>query len=230
RVLAQPAEVTRRLGHAEFRWRGGARGTDRPLERAFVSIERRTARGWQSEHDDLGTTIEWRVAGNEQVPLGPGYLKEANEGRYTARWETPLDAATGRYRFVVSAKEYRLRSKPFEVTRGAALAVVPVKARRGRAAFTLAYPTADPYVDLTWRPQVATGRPVSVSVGRATVEVKPSRRGIYTISAKPGVRVKVPARVRGDDFGNRTGRHTSFVAGASDTRRPREPYPLLMPW
>ncbi len=229
-ALAQPAAVTRRLDHAVFVWRGGARGTDRPLERSFVSIERRTPRGWRSTHDDLGTTIEWRVAGNEQVPLGPGYLKEANEGRYTARWEAPLDAAPGRYRFVVTAKQYRLRSRPFELARGAALEVVPVRARPGRASFTLAYPEVDPYVDLTWRPQVATGRVVRVRVAGRTVQVKPSVHGVYTVRAKPGVRVTVPARTRGDAFGNRTRRRTTFTADAAEERRPREPYPLLSPW
>lgn len=229
RVVRQPS-TTKRLGHAVFRWDGGARGTDRPLEFAFVSIERRVAGGWSSAYDDLGTTIEWRVAGNEQVPLGPGYLKEANEGRYSARWEAPLDAATGSYRFVVTAKRYRLQSKPFELKRGRALEVVPVRARRGRAAFTLAYPAPRPYVDLTWRPQVATGHTVTVRVDGAKVKVRPSRLGVFVVPAKPGVRVTVPARTRGDAFGNRTGRRTAFTAGAADTRRPREPYPLLMPW
>lgn len=229
-ILEQPTAVTRRLGHAVFVWRGGARGTDRPLERAFVSIERQTADGWQVEHDDLGTTIEWRVAGNEQVPLGPGYLKEANEGRYSARWEAPLDAATGRYRFVVTAKQYRLRSATFAVTRGALLTVVPVRSPRGQASFTLVYPVAEPYVDLTWRPQVATGGFATVRVAGKRISVQPSRRGVFTVAASPGQRVRVAAGARGDAYGNRTSRRTSFRAGTVDTPPPREPYPVLSPW
>ena len=123
-VLEQPGRVSR-LGRAAFSWRGGARGTDRPLDRAFVSVERRAGGRWRTVHDDLGTTIEWRVEGNEQVPLGPRYASEANEGRYTAHWEVPLDTTPGRYRFVVTAKRYQLVSGAFPVRRGSLLTVGP---------------------------------------------------------------------------------------------------------
>lgn len=231
-ALEQPRGATR-LSRAVFAWRGGARGTDRPLDRAFVRVQRRTDGGWRTVHDDLGTTIEWRVAGNEQVPLGPRYAMEANEGRYTARWEVPLDTAPGSYRMVVTAKRYRLASSPFAVGRGALLTVVPVRAAAGRAAFTLAYPVAEPYADLTWRPQVArgeAGEAVEVLVAGERVLVAPSRRGVFEVAAAPGDRVVVPARTVGDAFGNRTARRTAFVAGEPTAPRPREPYPLLPPW
>ena len=228
-VLAQPVGVER-LERAAFSWRGGARGTDRPLDRAFVRVERRADAGWRRVHDDLGTTIEWRVEGNEQVPLGPGYVVEANEGRYTAHWEVPLDTTPGRYRFVVTAKQYRLASASFPVTRGAQLAVEPVRASPGRAAFTLAYPQPEPYADLTWRPQVSRGTPVTVLVSGERVRVSPSRRGVFEVAAAPGERVVVPARTVGDPYGNRTGRRTAFTAGEPTAPRPREPYPVLSPW
>jgi neutral ceramidase len=228
-VLDQPDGVER-LARAAFSWRGGARGTDRPLDRAFVRVERRVDGGWRRVHDDLGTTIEWRVEGNEQVPLGPGYLMEANEGRYTARWEVPLDTTPGSYRFVVTAKQYRLASSPFPVTRGSQLAVQPVRAPAGRAAFTLAYPQPVPYADLTWRPQVAHGRPVTVLVSGERVRVSPTRRGVFEVAASPGERVVVPARTVGDPYANRTGRRTAFTAGEPTAPRPREAYPILSPW
>ncbi|HEU5454270.1 MAG TPA: neutral/alkaline non-lysosomal ceramidase N-terminal domain-containing protein, partial [Nocardioides sp.] len=228
-VLEQPVGVDR-LARAALSWRGGARGTDRPLDRAFVRVERRTDGGWRRVADDLGTTIEWRVEGNEQVPLGPGYLVEANEGRYTAHWEVPLDTTPGRYRFVVTANRYRLASSTFPVTRGAQLSVEPVRAPAGRAAFTLAYPEPVPYADLTWRPQVARGTPVSVLVAGERVRVSPSRRGVFEVAASPGRRVVIPEGTVGDDYGNRTRRRTAFTAGEPNAPRPREPYPVLSPW
>jgi hypothetical protein len=228
-VLEQPVGVDR-LARAKFSWRGGARGTDRPLDRAFVRVERRTDGGWRRVHDDLGTTIEWRVEGNEQVPLGPGYLVEANEGRYTAHWEVPLDTAPGQYRFVVTAKRYRLASSPFPVRRGSQLSAEPVRAPAGRAAFTLAYPKPVPYADLTWRPQVARGTWVTVLVAGERVQVSPSRRGVFEVAASPGQRVVVPAGTVGDAYGNRTSRRTAFTAGEATASRPREPYPVLSPW
>jgi neutral ceramidase len=228
-VVDQPVGVER-LSRATFSWRGGARGTDRPLDRAFVRVERRVDGGWRRAYDDLGTTIEWRVEGNEQVPLGPGYVMEANEGRYTARWEVPLDTRPGRYRFVVTAKRYRLASSSFPVTRGSQLSVRPVRSPVGRAAFTLTYPQPEPYVDLTWRPHVARRVPVTVLVSGQRVRVSPTRRGVFELAASPGERVVVPARTLGDRYGNRTGRRTSFIAGESTAPRPHEPYPLLSPW
>ena len=59
RVLAQP-RATARLGHARLRWRGGGSGTDRPLDRPFVAVQRHTARGWRTTDTDLGLSILWR--------------------------------------------------------------------------------------------------------------------------------------------------------------------------
>jgi hypothetical protein len=193
-------------------------------------VERHTDSGWRRAYDDLGITIEWRVEGNEQVPLGPGYLMEANQGRYTAQWEVPLDAAPGRYRFVVTAKRYRLASTSFPVAPGAQLSVEPVRAPAGRAAFTLAYPQPEPYADLTWRPHVARGRSVTVLVSGERVQVAPSRRGVFEVAASPGERIVVPEASVGDPFGNRTARRAAVTAGEPTAARPREPYPVLSPW
>jgi neutral ceramidase len=229
-VVEQPARVAR-LERASFTWRGGARGTDRPLDRAFVRVERRAPGGWLRVADDLGSRVAWRVEGNEQVPLGPRYLVEANEGTYTAPWEVPLDASAGRYRFVVTAKRYRLASDPFPVARGSLLEVVPVRAADGRAAFTLAYPRSEPYTDLTWRPEVAVGGgAVRVRVGGRWLVVRPDASGVYAFAAPRGARAVVPAGTVGDPFGNATARRARFTAGGPARPRPSEPYPLLSPW
>jgi hypothetical protein len=87
-------------GTASFVWDGGDRGFDRPLDRAFVSIERVGAR---VETTDLGLRIIWLVDDN---------------GRYTATWHLPKETRPGTYRFVITANHYRLASKPFAVLRG----------------------------------------------------------------------------------------------------------------
>lgn len=55
-ALEQPADAER-LEHPTFVWQGGPAGQDRPLHRAFVTIQRRGARGWRTVDDDLGLRI-----------------------------------------------------------------------------------------------------------------------------------------------------------------------------
>jgi len=88
-VVRQPA------AGAEFAWRGGPRGFDRPLDTPFVTIERRSGDRWVSVADDLGLDLRWRVD---------------DEGVYVAEWLKP---ASGTHRFVVTARRYRIESAPF---------------------------------------------------------------------------------------------------------------------
>lgn len=100
--LTQPRAAVGRCGYAEFGWRGGDLGTDRPFDRPFVIVQRRVAGDWQPITDDLGLQIVWTV---EQG------------GRYLARWEVPPDAPTGRHRLRISARRYSVASRPFTVSR-----------------------------------------------------------------------------------------------------------------
>ncbi len=226
-ITAQP-DAVRRLQRAHFGWQGGARGTDRPLDRAFVSIQHRNGSTWRRVADDLGTTIAWSVEGNEAVPLGPGYVKEANEGRYDARWEVPGDARPGSYRFVVTAKRYRIVSETFGVERSRALSVQPVRARSGRAAFTVAYPEAVPYDDITYRPAVARRARAVVSVAGHRRVLQASRKGVFDFAVRPGTRVTVQSAR--DTWGNTSRGSVHFTAGRPTAPRPREAYPVLRPW
>src|SRR4051794_14793791 len=76
-VDQQPAPVER-LKRASYEWRGGERGFDRPLDRAFVTIERRAGRRWTQVTNDLGLEVLWRVD---------------DSGRYTAQGQGPPSAA-----------------------------------------------------------------------------------------------------------------------------------------
>jgi neutral ceramidase len=171
KVAVQPASV-RRLRRASFGWQGGQRGFDRPFDRAFVSVQRLRGKRWRTVTDDLGLQILWRVDDN---------------GRYSAEWQVPLSAPTGRYRFAVTARRYRLRSKPFTVAVSRALAVHPL----GGGRLTLDYPPIDATADLTSHPAHANG---------GTVATVSQRRGtIFTLP--PGARVAAGAAR--DRYGNR---------------------------
>lgn len=227
--VSKPTTVAR-LEQAAFAWRGGPRGADRPLDRPFVRVQTRTADGWHTVYDDLGSTVAWEVEGDEQVPLGPRYVVEAGEGTYRARWEVPLDAARGRYRFVVTGKRYRLTSPPFGVTRAGVLTVRPVRAASGRAAFVLAYPRPEPYLDLTYRPRFADGGVAAVRVDGATSTAQAGRGGRFVVAAPAGARVVVPAGAARDRFGNVNGARRAFTAGEPRWTPPPEPYPVLGPY
>ncbi len=126
-ALSQPRGV-RRMERASFRWSGAPRGADRPLDRAFVRIQRRGDGGWRTIDSDLGLQTLWTVD---------------DEGGYEALWEPTFRQRLGRHRFLITGRRYRLRSRPFAVRRSRALRV---------AAGGLRYPAAIENRDLTWRP------------------------------------------------------------------------------
>ena len=178
-AAARPANV-RRLRRASFAWQGGERGFDRPLDRAFVSVQRLRGKRWRTVTDDLGLQLLWRVD---------------DSGRYTAEWQVPLSAPTGRYRFLVTARRYRLRSKPFKVSPSRALTVHPLGAGR----LTLDYPPVDAMADLTSRPAHANGGLVKGFVAGGTVTSR--RRGGRLFTLPAGARIAAGAAR--DLFGNR---------------------------
>lgn len=165
-VVAQP-EPAPRLGHAIFDWSGGERGFDRPLDRAFVAVQRRTPNGWRRVDSDLGLRIQWLVS---------------DDGQYRARWEPPVAARTGRHRFVVTANRYRLRSKGFSLRRSRELNARLVRSGGGRAVIELRYPRAVEDEDLTWRPR------------RAVIAAVPSVRGAQATLRNGGRRLLVEGR------------------------------------
>jgi hypothetical protein len=190
-VTSQPAPGYGRLERATFGWRGGPLGLDRPVDRAFVTAQRRKGSRWVTQDSDLGLAMLWKVDG---------------EGRHTVSWEIPLDTPRGRYRLVVTAKRYRLVSREFRVAGTGALEIVPVPGRPGRVAVGLQYPGAVRDVDLTHRPQFARGGVVRFRVGNRTVRVKRKRGRFFSVKVPAGVPVSVPARGARDRFRNVTAR------------------------
>src|SRR5690242_1426745 len=178
-VAWQPA-ATQRMQRASFAWTGGQRGFDRPLDRAFVTIERRAGTRWRYVTSDLGLQLLWRVDDN---------------GRYTAQWQVPLDQAAGVYRFVVTANHYGLTSQPFRVAPSTALKLSPA----GPNQVTLDYPPVDAMADLTSRPLRADGGTVSGVANGKRFTVRRKHGAVFTLPAG----AQVSAGGAADRYGNR---------------------------
>lgn len=172
------------LGHTAFGWSGGANGIDRPVDRAFVTIQRAFTRHrrtrWVRVTDDLGMTILWSSDAN---------------GHYLAQWEVPLAALSGRYRFLITAKSYRLTSQPFDVSPGTIL--IP---RVSGTTVTLDYPQPFLLDDWTYRPASAAGGTIRFLVDGRPRIVRERSSGGFPIPAGP--QVSLPARGARDRYGN----------------------------
>jgi hypothetical protein len=202
-VVYQPRPPKpRRLWRPHFAWRGGVRGFDRPLDRAFVQIQRRAASGaWQTVDSDLGQAVLWTVD---------------EDGLYRVWWEPPIDQPLGSYRFRITANRYTLASRPFELRPSAALTPRRVAAPPGKVAVVLDYPRAkvreeigDPLPDvtasLTHRPRSASSGQVTFIVDGRRITVQAGPGGRFEVNARPGDQVRIPAGGGRDAFGNRTG-------------------------
>jgi hypothetical protein len=168
------------MKRATFEWQGGERGLDRPFDRRFVAVERRRGKRWRRVTDDLGLQVLWRVD---------------DAGRYSAEWQVPLSAPVGRYRFVVTARKYKLASKAFRVSVSRALTVHSLGGGRVR----LDYPAVDAMADLTARPASADGGVVNGIVKR--------RGRVFALPAG----AEILAGAARDRYGNRNAR--AAVAG-----------------
>jgi len=190
-ALAEPRPAYARLQRAEFSWQGGPLGLDRPVDRAFVTAQRLTRKGWVDEDSDLGLAMLWSVDGN---------------GRYTVKWEIPRETRRGTYRLLVTGKRYQLASRQFRVFGSSALKVTRVDAPAGKYTVVLTYPDAVRDVDLTHRPRFADGGQVRFNVGGRTVTVRRKAGTIYfSVHASAGTPVTVDPLAARDRFQNGNG-------------------------
>ena len=196
-LLEQPAEAYGRFAHVGIAWQGGPQGLDRPVDRAFVTAERRVRGRWVRYDDDLGLAMLWTVD---------------DEGRHTAKWEIPRWAPAGTYRLVVTAKQYRLESRTFGVEPFRGLAVRQTGAPEGRVAVTLGYPEARRDIDLTSRPATAAQGTVFFRVGDRRVRVRRTISGVFSVAAPAGVPVVVETGAATDAWGNTNGEPLSLSA------------------
>jgi hypothetical protein len=210
KITKQPPASAARLGHPALEWQGGERGFDRPLDNAFVSVQRqvtvklkprpkkkpRKHRHRRRHHGRSSpqftgkvraarTVKRWRTVDSD---LGLAILWTVDSGGgYRAHWEAPLDAHLGTYRFLVTANRYGLKSRPFKVHASHGLIAVPVNAGAGLVGVELRYPAAnsreavgDPPGDVS---ADLTDRPEIAPAGLATFTVNGRR---VTVSDRPG--------------------------------------------
>jgi hypothetical protein len=189
-IEEQPRGVYRRLGHVPLEWQGGPLGLDRPVDRAFVVVQRRAGRRWVRADSDLGLAMLWQVD---------------DGGRYRAFWEIPRSARPGRYRMVVTAKRYRLESCEFRIAPSVSLQLHAADAGPGRVGVSLDYPEATRDVDITYRPAAASGGVVRFRVGSHLVTVRRRRGTVFSVPAPAGVPVQVADGGARDRYGNRAG-------------------------
>ena len=197
RITQQPGTI-RRLGLVDLAWQGAPSGADKPVDRAFITVERQDGTGWVPADNDLGTAIAWRVD---------------DGGGYRATWNPPETTPTGTYRFVVTAARYSLTSQPFGVRPSDALEVRSRTATSGTVRVEVGFPLPRENVDLIARPTILTAGTVDFRVGGRTVTAPIGRDGVATVAAPPGATVTVPAGAARDPDGNVNGR--AFTAGAA---------------
>jgi hypothetical protein len=201
-IESQPGAV-HRLERAAVSWNGGPRGEDRPLDRAFVSVQRLGADGrWSTVDSDLGLDILWEVD---------------DHGVYHARWEVPLDATLGSYRFEVDGNQYRLQSAPFTVQPSSALSARLLDGAPASSALELTYPAPVVNADLTARPDHAAGGAAKLLVNGQPSTVGASADGRFRLRLHSGDRVDLQPGAAQDRFGNRNANELSWTAGGSGT-------------
>jgi len=130
-------------------------------------------------------------------------FRAGERGAYRATWEPSPRAPLGRYRFLITARRYRLASRPFRLRPAHSLKET-VRRSGAELVVRLAYPAARREVDFTGRPgHAARGRAAVAVDGREITA--PIRGGRARIAARRGARVRpVPAAAR-DAYGNRGG-------------------------
>jgi neutral ceramidase len=208
KLVAQPRRATHRLKRPTFAWHGAKRGFDRPLDRAFVRVQRRSSAGWHAATSDLGLDVLWTVD---------------SDGVYHAEWEPPFKARLGTYRFRITANRYALTSRPFRLRPSRALEPHRVSAPSGKVAVELLYPPArategvgDPAPDanasLTARPHHAAAGRVSFLVNGRSITVTAGPGGRFEVPAQPGDKVKIKSGAARDRFGNSNGKALVMTA------------------
>jgi hypothetical protein len=207
-AVAQPQDVAR-FEQASFSWKGGPRGFDRPLDRAFITLRRRSGGRWRTIADDRGLQIVWDVG---------------DDGTYRARWEVQQDAPAGTYEFLVTANRYRLESARFLVRPSRALTASPI-ASGSRVGVALAYPPTGEVLAIqgngktfTWHPPTPSGGSATFCVGGRRVRVAHGHGASFTVRAPARAAVVLPAGGATDRFGNTNAAAVTVRAGRGACR------------
>ena len=169
-----------------------------------MSVQRATPGGWRTVDDDLGLRILWRIDDDRPQELGIPVLDARRRGTYRAWWEPPRDAAAGAYRFVVTARRYRLVSRAFARARRALAASRQAAGPTGPSGPRAPLPGAGARTRPHDPSRPGARRPVGLVVGgRRTVRAL-GEGGVLLVRPR-GASVRIPAGAARDRFGNVNG-------------------------
>ncbi|MFP4633279.1 MAG: neutral/alkaline non-lysosomal ceramidase N-terminal domain-containing protein [Halobacteriales archaeon] len=198
-IRRQPPAACERPGVVEFRWKGGRRGRDMPLDDDFVSLELDTGDGWRSVATDRDTGFVWTVEGET----------------YFARYDLPFDHPTGSHRFAVTARDYALRSREFEVTASSDLRVRGAVSCDGGVELRVQYPA--PTEELRRRRRrPRSGEVVFQFDGEHTASYESPGRYVADVDVEEGDVVVVPEDGARDGLGNSSGDAVEVAVGDVD--------------
>jgi neutral ceramidase len=213
-IVAQPPPSVRRGDVVTSSWVGGQPSVEVTPNEAFVTTQHWASRRWQTVFTD------------ESFQDITDYARDGVEDHWDTRWDVPLDAPAGAYRFVVTGKAYvdgvvrpyAVTSSTFRVIPNGALAVTGASLRGGAVLVRAAYPAPDPKVNFRLRAAGPTTGKVTVTVTRSTGATRTASgrfdpgAGAYVVAtnASPGDRVTVASGGLVDGYGNANG--TAFSA------------------
>lgn len=207
RIVAQPPATVERFATVTWSWRGSPLGADRPVDAAFLAIERVTAAGETERiEDDLGTGFVW----------------EQRDTTLTARYEIPGDLPPGRYRFVVGDAP----TSTFAVVPSSGLRVLGAAMDGERLVFRAQNPPPDPHASLRARQRFPGGGTLRfMGDGHEHVADWDEQRGGWTaLVDPPPATVQVPADGLVDGAGNTAGVGVTLTVGQVAT--PHWPPPM----
>ncbi|HEV2686521.1 MAG TPA: neutral/alkaline non-lysosomal ceramidase N-terminal domain-containing protein [Actinomycetota bacterium] len=215
-ITGQPAQRVARMNVVTVAWNGGADGKDRPLDRAFITLER------------LSSGSKWRAATSD---LDPGFEWRSQGSAYSASFDVAPEFSLGTYRFTIASARYTLRSRPFEVVPSEALSVLGVTARRSGSStilsFIAANPAPDPILNFWDRSRSPSGGAIAfVFHGHAGRAAFQGGKWVARVTgdARSGV-VAIPPHGVLDRWGNMSGPGTTLTIG----RVRRQQWPPVMP-
>lgn len=162
-VLTQAPQAAKRGTVVTFAWAGGQPSAEITPGEAFVTTQHRTATGWRTIFTD------------ESFEDLTDYARDGIDDHWDTRWDVPLDAATGGYRFVVTGKvyvsgairRYSVTSSAFQVVPADGLTATSATLGNGGVLIHAAYPAPDPAVNFRLRPASPADGTVTLTVTHA---------------------------------------------------------------
>ena len=216
-IMQQPAPRVARMTVARVAWNGGADGKDRPLDRAFIILERSSGGMWRAVTSDLSPGFEWRF--------------DSTSSTYSAVYDVAPDFPLGTYRFTITSARYTLHSRAFQVVPSDALSVLGVTAKHTGdstiLSFVAANPAPDPDVNLWDRARAPSGGTIAFTVaGRSGVAVFDGRRWFARVAGdlSTGTVTVVAGGLR-DRWGNTSSSPEALEIG----KIRRQHWPPIMP-